>query len=73
MEILERQRSAHEDIERMEQAIVVRLAEEPRTKHELLLTEHQVAQFLTGIQQQSDFLVETYTDENKYLPGFKEM
>jgi splicing factor 3A subunit 3 len=68
MEILERQRNAHEDIERMEQAIVVRLAEEPRTKYDSLLTEHQVAQFLNGIQQQSDFLVETYRDEKKYTP-----
>jgi len=71
MEILERQRNAHEDIERMEQAIVVRLAEEPRTKYDSLLTEHQVAQFLNGIQQQSDFLVETYRDENKYSPETK--
>ena len=51
----------------MEQAIVIRLAEEPRTKYDSLLVEHQVAQFLTGIQQQSDFLVETYRDENKYV------
>jgi splicing factor 3A subunit 3 len=50
----------------MEQAIVIRLAEEPRTKYDSLLTEHQVAQFLNGIQQQSDFLVESYRDENKY-------
>lgn len=50
----------------MEQAIVIRLAEEPRTKYESLLTEHQVAEFLAGIQQQADFLVETYRDENKY-------
>jgi splicing factor 3A subunit 3 len=67
MEILERQRNAHEDIERMEQAIVIRLAEEPKTKYESLLMEHQVAEFLTGIQQQSDFLVETYRDESKYV------
>jgi splicing factor 3A subunit 3 len=67
MEVLERQRNAHEDIERMEQAIVVRLAEEPRTRYDSLLTEHQVAQFLTGIQQQSNFLVESYRDENKYV------
>jgi splicing factor 3A subunit 3 len=67
MEVLERQRNAHEDIERMEQAIVIRLAEEPRTKYDSLLTEHQVAQFLNGIQQQSDFLVESYRDENKYI------
>src|SRR5579859_7027017 len=52
----------------MEQAIVVRLAEEPRTKYDSLLTEHQVAEFLSGIQQQSDFLVETYRDENKCDP-----
>ena len=68
MEILERQRNAHEDVERMEQAIAIRLAEEPRTKHESLLTEHQVAEFLTGIQKQADFLVETYRDESKYDP-----
>jgi splicing factor 3A subunit 3 len=67
MEVLERQRNAHEDIERMEQAIVVRLAEEPRTRYESLLTEHQVAEFLTGIHQQSEFLVESYRDETKYL------
>ena len=64
MEILERQRNAHEDIERMEQAIVVRLAEDPRTKYESLLRQHEVAQFLSGIKQQADFLVETYRDEN---------
>jgi splicing factor 3A subunit 3 len=69
MEVLERQRNAHEDIERMEQAIVVRLAEEPRTRYESLLTEHQVAEFLTGIHQQSEFLVESYRDETKYLPS----
>jgi len=67
MEVLERQRNAHEDIERMEQAIVVRLAEEPRTRYESLLTEHQVAEFLTGIHQQSEFLVESYRDETKYI------
>ena len=67
MEVLERQRNAHEDIERMEQAIVVRLAEEPRTRYESLLTEHQVAEFLSGIHQQSEFLVESYRDETKYL------
>src|SRR5277367_6559264 len=69
MEVLERQRNAHEDIERMEQAIVVRLAEEPRTRYESLLTEHQVAEFLAGIHQQSEFLVESYRDETKYLPS----
>src|SRR5271170_1447675 len=69
MEILERQRNAHEDIERMEQAIVVRLAEEPRTRYESLLTEHQVAEFLTGIHQQSEFLVESYRDETKFYPS----
>jgi hypothetical protein len=65
MEIIERQRNAHEDTERMEQAIVVRLAEDPRTKYEALLVEHQVAQFLVGIQHQADFLVETYRDDGK--------
>jgi splicing factor 3A subunit 3 len=68
MEILERQRGAHEDIERMEQAIVVRLAEEPRTKYDALLMEHQVAHFLAGIQHQADFLVESYLDQNKSDP-----
>jgi splicing factor 3A subunit 3 len=64
MEILERQRNAHEDIERMEQAIVDRMAEEPRTRYDALATEHQVAEFLTDIQRQADYLVETYRDEN---------
>jgi splicing factor 3A subunit 3 len=68
MEVLERQRNAHEDIERMEQAIVVRLAEEPRTKYDALLMEHQVAQFLSGIKQQADYLVESYRDETRYNP-----
>lgn len=72
MEILERQRNAHEDIERMEQAIVIRLAEEPRTKYDALVAEHQVAEFLTGIQQQADFLVESYRDENKYGPLYRD-
>jgi splicing factor 3A subunit 3 len=67
MEILERQRNAHEDIERMEEAIVIRLSEEPRTKYEALLMEHQVAHFLTGIQLQADFLVDSYRDQDKYL------
>jgi splicing factor 3A subunit 3 len=68
MEILERQRNAHEDVERMEQAIVVRLAEESRTTYDSLLTEHQIAQFLTGIQQQSNYLCIAYQDEDKYHP-----
>lgn len=50
----------------MEEAIVVRLAEEPRTKYDSLLTEHQVAEFLTGIQHQADFLIELHRDDNKY-------
>ena len=66
MEILERQRNAHEDIERMEQAIVDRMAEEPRTRYDALAMEHQVAEFLTNIQRQADFLVETYRDQSGY-------
>lgn len=66
MEILERQRQAHEDIERMEQAIVDRMAEEPRTRYDALAMEHQVAGFLTNIQRQADFLVETYRDEKRH-------
>ena len=66
MEILERQRNAHEDVERMEQAIVDRMAEEPRTRYDALAIEHQVAEFLTNIQRQADFLVETYRDQTGY-------
>ena len=62
-EILERQRNAHEDIERMEQALVGRMAEEPRMRYDALAMEHQLADFLANIQRQADFLVETYRDE----------
>jgi hypothetical protein len=68
IEILERQRNAHEDIERMEQAIVDRMAEDPRTRYDALAMEHEVADFLVNIQRQADFLVETYRDENAYYP-----
>jgi hypothetical protein len=34
IEIIERQRNAHEDVELMEQAIVDRMAEEPRTRYD---------------------------------------
>ena len=68
METLERQRYAHENIERLEEAIVIRLSEETRTQYESLWREHEVAKFLNGIQQEASFLVDSYRDEDKYFP-----
>jgi splicing factor 3A subunit 3 len=66
IEILERQRNAHEDIERMEQAIVDRIVVDPPTRYDALAMEHEVAEFLVNIQRQADFLVERYRDKNGY-------
>jgi splicing factor 3A subunit 3 len=53
MEILERQRNVHEDIERMRQAVVDRMAKEPRTRYDALATEQQVTEFLTAYRDEN--------------------
>ncbi|KAL3477698.1 hypothetical protein BJX99DRAFT_225957 [Aspergillus californicus] len=58
--VLEDQRFIHEDLERLEQAIADRIIEEPRNIRERLARDHEVAQFLTRIDEQSKRLLEIY-------------
>lgn len=76
--LLEDQRSLHEDLERLEQAISDRVAEDPRNVCSLRTTlkssltrsqikdrlnrDHQVNGFLTRIQEQSKRLLDIYKD-----------
>ncbi|KAK2623910.1 hypothetical protein QTJ16_006544 [Diplocarpon rosae] len=60
--ILEEQRFLHEDLERLEQGISDRVAEEPRHVRERLNRDHQIAGFLDRIQDQSKRLLEIYQD-----------
>ncbi|KFY74844.1 hypothetical protein V499_05159 [Pseudogymnoascus sp. VKM F-103] len=60
--ILEEQRFLHEDLERLEQGIADRVADEPRHVRERLNRDHQVAGFLDRIQDQSKRLIDIYKD-----------
>ncbi|KAF4633642.1 hypothetical protein G7Y89_g4474 [Cudoniella acicularis] len=60
--ILEEQRFLHEDLERLEQAISDRVAEDPRQVRERLNRDHQIAGFLDRIQDQSKRLLDIYKD-----------
>ncbi|KAJ5181290.1 hypothetical protein N7491_000843 [Penicillium cf. griseofulvum] len=60
--LLEDQRFIHEDLERLEQAIADRVAEEPRNARGRLARDHEVAQFLDKIETQSKRLLEIYQD-----------
>ncbi|KAL5340601.1 hypothetical protein BJX70DRAFT_101765 [Aspergillus crustosus] len=58
--VLEDQRFIHEDLERLEQAIADRVAEEPRNIRERLSRDHEVANFLNRIDEQSKRLLDIY-------------
>ncbi|PKC73150.1 hypothetical protein RhiirA1_530621 [Rhizophagus irregularis] len=64
--ILEQQRKAHEEIERLEQAIVDQFIKETKSvglQHkERLIREHRVSDFLDRISSRSKFLHELYED-----------
>ncbi|KAJ5795275.1 hypothetical protein N7457_001874 [Penicillium paradoxum] len=60
--LLEEQRFIHEDLERLEQAVADRVAEDPRNIRVRLSRDHEVAQFLERIETQSKRLLETYQD-----------
>ncbi|KAI9361456.1 hypothetical protein BD770DRAFT_425804 [Pilaira anomala] len=62
--VLEKQRSAHEDIERLEQAIVDQYMEDAKTHREKLYNEHVVDKFLTRIAEKSEYLYELYQDKD---------
>ncbi|RQM08543.1 hypothetical protein DH86_00000263 [Scytalidium sp. 3C] len=63
--ILEEQRYLHEDLERLEQGIADRIAEEPKHVRERLNRDHQIAGFLDRIQDQSKRLLEIYEDADE--------
>ncbi|KAI1613228.1 hypothetical protein EDD37DRAFT_338906 [Exophiala viscosa] len=60
--LLEDQRFLHEDLERLEQAIAERVAEDPRNIKDRLNRDHQINNFLTRIQEQSKRLLDIYKD-----------
>lgn len=64
--ILEQQRSAHEEIERLEQAIVDQHLKNPKTHKERLTHEHRVCEFLDRISSRSQFLFNLYEDTDGY-------
>ncbi|KAG5518696.1 hypothetical protein PMAC_002665 [Pneumocystis sp. 'macacae'] len=63
--LLERQRTYHEDIERLEQAIADRLSKESSKIKDRLSQEHDVAKFLDRIAEQSKKLLDIYTNKDK--------
>ncbi|KKY14087.1 putative splicing factor 3a subunit 3 [Phaeomoniella chlamydospora] len=60
--IVEDQRFIHEDIERLEQGISDRLAEDPKNIKERLNRDHEISGFLNRIQEQSRRLLDIYKD-----------
>ncbi|OJJ78870.1 SF3a splicing factor complex subunit PRP9 [Aspergillus glaucus CBS 516.65] len=60
--VLEEQRFIHEDLERLEQAVADRVAEDPRNIRDRLARDHEVALFLARIEDQSKRLLEVYND-----------
>ncbi|KAI8379558.1 uncharacterized protein BYT42DRAFT_598546 [Radiomyces spectabilis] len=61
--VLEKQRAAHEDIERLEQAIVDQFMQETKTHRERLWNQHTVDKFLTRIVDKSQQLHDMYEDK----------
>ncbi|KAK9463912.1 uncharacterized protein V1516DRAFT_669011 [Lipomyces oligophaga] len=61
---LEAQRYALEDIDRLENAIAERLVDPPRKHREKLAQQHEIALFLERIQQQSQFLLDSFRDDS---------
>ncbi|KAI8643536.1 hypothetical protein BD408DRAFT_414722 [Parasitella parasitica] len=62
--VLEKQRAVHEDLERLEQAIVDQYMDDAKTHREKLYNEHVVDKFLTRIADKSAYLSELYQDKN---------
>lgn len=61
--LFEDQRFLHEDLERLEQGISDRVAEDPRHIRDRLNRDHQISGFLTRIGEQSQRLLRIYEDE----------
>ncbi|KAG6226719.1 hypothetical protein E4U34_006606 [Claviceps purpurea] len=64
MYILEEQRHIHEDLERLEQGIADRVRDEPKHIRDRLNRDHEIAQLLDRIQNQSNELLNIYKDDN---------
>ncbi|KAF2279927.1 uncharacterized protein EI97DRAFT_429697 [Westerdykella ornata] len=62
MPLLEDQRLLHEDLERLEDAIAERLLEDPKHIRERLARDHEINEFLSLIEHQSDRLLKIYED-----------
>ncbi|KEF55131.1 uncharacterized protein A1O9_08784 [Exophiala aquamarina CBS 119918] len=60
--LVEGQRFLHEDLERLEQGITDRIAEDPRNIKDRLNRDHQINGFLNRIQEQSKRLLDIYKD-----------
>ncbi|KAF5524070.1 Pre-mRNA-splicing factor sap61 [Colletotrichum aenigma] len=60
--ILEEQRYIHEDLERLEQGVADRIADEPKHIRDRLNRDHEVSQLLDQIQAQSAKLLDIYGD-----------
>ncbi|KAH8890195.1 splicing factor 3A subunit 3 [Thozetella sp. PMI_491] len=60
--LVEDQRYIHEDLERLEQGIAERIAEEPKHIRDRLNRDHEVSQLLEQIQKQSEELLTLYQD-----------
>ncbi|KAK9375922.1 uncharacterized protein V1513DRAFT_441259 [Lipomyces chichibuensis] len=62
MSILESQRYALEDLDRLEKAIADRFLDTPRTHRDRISQEHEIVSFLDRIQHQSKFLIDSFED-----------
>ena len=62
--LLEDQRGAHEDLERLEAAIADRTTEDPKNIKERLRRDHEINRFLTRAQERSAELVDVYRDRD---------
>lgn len=64
---LEEQRYIEEDLERLEQGVADRIRDDPKHIRDRLNRDHEVAQLLDQIQNQSANLLSIYKDEDKTL------
>jgi len=62
--ILEQQRHLHEEIERIENAIVDELLEKPKAHKDKIIQEHRINNYLNLIQERSKLLKEYYDDKD---------
>ncbi|PHH78184.1 hypothetical protein CDD82_3169 [Ophiocordyceps australis] len=69
MSILEKERFIHEDLERLEQGISDRVLDEYKHIRNNLKRDHEIAQLLGQIQQQSQQLVEIFDDASGKVAG----